>query len=209
MIFEQIRVGGDRNYAYLIADELAREAALVDPGCSGEFLVEKIQNDGLRLVYVINTHPHSDHTRDNGLVAKATGAKIAAFGDGDVCLVDGDVLKVGALELTVIHTPGHTPADICVLVDNKLVTGDTLFVGKVGGTGFGEDARIEFDSLHRLLDELDDGVEVWPGHDYGVRPSSTIGEERQENPFLLREKFKDFLWLKKNWLDYKKKHNIK
>jgi glyoxylase-like metal-dependent hydrolase (beta-lactamase superfamily II) len=142
------------------------------------------------------------------MVAEAFGAKIAAYGAFDVPLKDGDVLELGAVKLEILHTPGHTDADICILAGNKLITGDTLFVGKVGGTDFGAGARTEFESLRRLLDTLDDSVEVWPGHDVGVRPSSTIGDERRENPFLVRTDFEDFLWLKKNWADYKKEHGI-
>ena len=209
MIFEQIPIAHDRNFAYIVADEETKDAALVDPGYGGRQLVDLIESKGLTLRYVINTHAHPDHVSDNDLVTDATGAKLAAFGYGDVPVKGGDILKVGSLELEVIHTPGHTPGDICILVENKLMTGDTLIVGKVGGTGFGDDARTEFDSLHRLLDTLDDTVEVWPGHDYGVRPSSTIGDERRENPFLVRTDFDDFLHLKKTWLEYKAKHGIK
>jgi len=210
MIFEQIAlIGGDRNYAYLVADEGTKEAAIVDPGYDGKRLVDLVAERGLKLKYVLNTHSHGDHTGDNAVVTKATGARLAAFGRGDAPLADGDVLAVGALELKIIHTPGHTGEDICILVEDKLITGDTLFVGKVGGTDFGESARVEFESLHRLLDMLDDEVEVWPGHNYGVRPSSTIGDERRENPFLLRTDFDDFLRLKKNWLQYKEEHGIK
>ena len=209
MIFEQIPIEHDRNFAYIVADEETKEAALVDPGYGGEQLVGLIEQKTLGLKYVINTHAHPDHTSDNEIVIRATGAKLAAFGAGDEPVKDGDVLNVGGLELKMIHTPGHTPGDICILVENKLITGDTLFVGKVGGTGYGDDARIEFESLHRLLNTLDDAVEVWPGHDYGVRPSSTIGDERRENPFLVRTDFDDFLHLKKTWLEYKAKHGIK
>ena len=118
------------------------------------------------------------------------------------------------MKLQIIHTPGHTGDSLCVLAEGpgavgKLVTGDTLFVGKVGGTGFGDDARAEYDSLHDKLMILSDDVEVWPGHNYGVEPSSTIGNERKTNPFLLRESFEDFVDLKRNWLQYKAEHGIK
>jgi glyoxylase-like metal-dependent hydrolase (beta-lactamase superfamily II) len=110
-------------------------------------------------------------------------------------------------------TPGHTEDSICVLVKapgepGKLVTGDTLFVGKVGGTGYGDDARAEYDSLHEKLLRLPDDTEVWPGHDYGVAPSSTIGREKKTNPFLLCESFETFVELKRNWLRYKAEHGI-
>jgi hydroxyacylglutathione hydrolase len=128
--------------------------------------------------------------------------------------VDGARLALGRLSLTLIHTPGHTPDSLCLLVEEpgspgKLITGDTLFVGKVGGTGFGEDARAEYRSLHEKLMPLPDATEVWPGHDYGVAPSSTIGHERRTNPFLLRESFEAFVELKVNWLEYKRRHGIR
>jgi glyoxylase-like metal-dependent hydrolase (beta-lactamase superfamily II) len=130
-------------------------------------------------------------------------------GNADVRVADGDILKLGNLELEVIHTPGHTSDSICILAGDKLVTGDTLFVGKIGGTHTEEAARIEYTSLFNKLMKLDDAIEVYPGHDYGVAPTSSIGHERQTNPFLLRKEFKDFMWLKDNWAAYKLEHGIK
>jgi glyoxylase-like metal-dependent hydrolase (beta-lactamase superfamily II) len=90
----------------------------------------------------------------------------------------------------------------------QLFTGDTLFVGKVGGTGYGDDAREEYDSLHQKLMTLPDDTVVWPGHDYGVAPQSTIGHEKETNPFILRPDFQSFVELKRNWLAYKAEHGI-
>ena len=87
------------------------------------------------------------------------------------------------------------------------MTGDTLFVGKVGGTDFGKGARQEYDSLKKLM-KLDDDIEVYPGHNFGVKPSSTIGHERTTNPFILTHSFESFVELKQNWLAYKKEHGI-
>ena len=97
---------------------------------------------------------------------------------------------------------------ICVLAEKELMAGDTLFVGKVGGTGTRASAEVEFESLKMLM-ELEPDVRVWPGHNYGVRPTSTIGEELKTNPFILRlNNFEDFMWLKDNWADYKIEHGI-
>ena len=90
-----------------------------------------------------------------------------------------------------------------------MITGDTLFVGKVGGTDLGDSARDEYHSLFDKLLKLPDQTQVWPGHDYGVRPSSTIADERRENPFLLCSSFEDFVDLKRNWTKYKQEHGIK
>ncbi len=212
MFFRQIRAGGDRNFSYIVADEFTGKAAIIDPGMGADEELSLLKNNGLTLIYIINTHSHSDHTGGNAVLSGHTGAKIAmdtsARTRKDIGLSDGDVLKLGSLELHIIHTPGHTQDSICILAEKELVTGDTLFVGKVGGTGYGKDARDEYESLHKKLMTLPPETRVWPGHDYGARPSSTIGDELKENPFILRDSFESFVELKRNWLEYKKEHGI-
>jgi glyoxylase-like metal-dependent hydrolase (beta-lactamase superfamily II) len=104
----------------------------------------------------------------------------------DVAVDDGGILKVGAVEIRIIYTPGHTPDGICLLVDGKkLLTGDTLFVGECGRTDLpGGNSRQLYESLFGKLLKLGDEVEVYPGHDYGAKPSSTVGEERRTNYIL-------------------------
>ncbi len=211
MIFEQIRAGGDRNFAYLIGDEETQQAAIVDPASDPAQALEAAAGHNLSVVYLINTHGHHDHTSGNQLVLSRTNAQLLAGGQGGVA--DGHQVSLGKVELTFIHTPGHTTDSICVLAVEPgspgiLVTGDTLFVGKVGGTGFGDDAQAEYDSLHQKLMVLPADTGVWPGHDYGVAPTSTIGHEQETNPFLLRESFADFVDLKRNWAEYKRIHGI-
>lgn len=212
MIFEQISVGGDRNFAYLVADEKSKKAAVADPAFSPEKVLSRAEELGVEVAYLFNTHGHYDHTNGNDTVLSRTSAELVAWGRGG--LKDGARFSLGEVELTCIHTPGHTQDSICILASRpggpaKLITGDTLFVGKVGGTGFGRDARDEYDSLHGKLMVLADDTEVWPGHDYGVAPSSTIGHEKKTNPFILREDFEAFVDLKRNWLAYKAEHGIK
>ncbi|MFH1680801.1 MAG: MBL fold metallo-hydrolase [Candidatus Eisenbacteria bacterium] len=213
MIFEQIRVGGDRNFAYLVGDRPGGSALAVDPSYDPRAVHDLAEARDLSIRAILCTHDHTDHTNGNAELRALTGAEVrmhrSVAGPGVKGVDDGEVFRVGDLEVLVIHTPGHTPDSVCYLVGGKLLSGDTLFVGKVGGTGYGEDARAEHDSLHRKLLALPDETEVWPGHDYGVRPSSTIGDERRTNPFLLQPGFEAFLALKKNWLQYKKDHGIK
>jgi len=212
MIFEQVRVGGDRNFAYVIGDPDSLQGLVVDPAFRPELVLERASALGLSIALLVNTHGHDDHVNGNQLVLDRTGAELLGAWPGSTR--DGEKRTLGSLQLTFIHTPGHTADSMCLLVEGpagagKLMTGDTLFVGKVGGTGFGDDARAEYDSLREKLLTLPDEVEVYPGHDYGVAPSSTIGSERRTNPFLLRASLDDFIDLKRNWQAYKGEHGIK
>ena len=213
MIFEQIAIGGDRNFAYLVGDERSRKALLVDPAYNQAKVLSLVAKHSLDVIYVANTHGHYDHSQLSRKMASVTGAKVLSHKSssttGELGVEDGDELELGSLRIKILHTPGHTADSICLLVDGKLITGDTLFVGKVGGTDYGPQARAEYDSLFGKLLKLPDEVEVWPGHDYGTRCSSTIGHERRENPFLLCSTFEAFVDLKRNWLQYKREHGIK
>lgn len=212
MIFYQIDAGGDRNFAYLMADGEHGAAALFDPPPEASRYLPLVGAHGLQVAYIIVTHGHGDHTWGISEAKRRTGGRNVTHEESlvhaDIRVRDGDTLQLGSMTLTFIHTPGHTHDSMCVLGGKKLVTGDTLFVGKVGGTDFGEGARREYRSLHDKLMTLDDDVEVYPGHNYGVKPASTIGLERRTNPFLLRDSFESFLELKMNWLAYKREHGI-
>jgi len=215
LIFEQIRTGGDRNFGYLLGDRDAGEGVLVDPSYAPDALVDRAREQGLTLRYVINTHGHPDHTNGNARAIELTGAPVAAHPalptGADVTLSDGQALTVGAFRLETFYTPGHA-ADHIVIYERSsgvLITGDHLFVGKVGGTRTEEDARTEWTSLQRLLAAVPDQATVWPGHDYGVRPSSTIGLEKQTNPFLRCADVDAFLELKNGWPAFKKRYGLK
>ena len=211
MIFYQINAGGDRNFAYLIGDQDGGKAAVIDPPPNADRYQNLIDQHDLQVDYVVITHGHGDHTWGVSEAVERFNCKIIAHKSMllklDLPVDDGDVVALGDLEMEIIYTPGHSDDAICVLCGDKLITGDTLFVGKVGGTDLGEGARKEWDSLHKLM-KLDSGVEVWPGHDFGGAPSSTIGHELKTNPFLLRKTFEDFVDLKANWIQYKKEHGI-
>jgi glyoxylase-like metal-dependent hydrolase (beta-lactamase superfamily II) len=211
MIFHQISSGGDRNYGYLVACESSRQAAVVDPSPDPLPCWNRIEELNLQLTYIINTHSHADHAGGNAFFQKKSSASLvthASTGSGDIRIENAQSLPLGKLSLEFFHTPGHTEDSICLKIDQELVTGDTLFVGKVGGTYSTSAARLEFESLKKLM-KLDDDIRIWPGHNYGIRPSSTIGQERSNNPFILRlHDFQDFIWLKENWLEYKREHNI-
>lgn len=213
MIFEQVRTGGDRNFGYFLAEGGGGCAAVVDPSGAPELFFELLDRHCCELKYVICTHDHYDHTGGMDILARKSQALIVMHkinGDrADLPVEDGELIDMGRMQLKIIHTPGHTDDSICVLCGDILLTGDTLFVGKVGGTDLGEGARAEYDSLHRKLMSLPDETKVYPGHDYGVAPSSTIGREKVTNPFLRCGSFEEFVDLKANWAEYKKKHGVK
>lgn len=212
MIFYQIDAGGDRNFAYLVADQEGGKAALFDPPPNSARYIDLVKKHDLDVEYTIITHGHGDHTWGASEAVELFDCKTVGHksipADVHLPVDDGDTISLGTLTLDIIHTPGHTDDSICVLCGDKLVTGDTLFVGKVGGTDLGPGAKKEYDSLHGKLMKLDPGTEVYPGHDYGTAPNSTIGKERETNPFILRESFEAFVDLKKNWLQYKADHGI-
>jgi hydroxyacylglutathione hydrolase len=212
MIFHQIDAGGDRNFAYLIADKKGGVAALFDPPPDPARYRDLITQEGVKIEYIIITHGHNDHcwginpARDT-YHGKVVG-HVSMHLNLDLKVDEGDTLPLGNLTLRILYTPGHTDDHICIVCEKNVITGDVLFVGKVGGTDLGPGARKEWDSLQKLM-RLPDDTAVWPGHNYGVAPTSTIGHEKKTNPFLLQTTFDAFIDLKANWLDYKKKHGIK
>lgn len=205
LIFEQIRAGGDRNFGYLLADREALQGVLIDPSYSPDAFVQRAVDQGITITHVINTHSHPDHVNGNDVALERTGAPLAAHESAPtapaVRLTDGQELHVGGLRLRFIHVPGHC-ADHLVIYEPSyrlLITGDLLFVGKVGGTRTEEDARLEWDSLQRVVAAIPADATVWPGHDYGARPSSTITLELATNPFLQCADVNAFLQFKADW----------
>ena len=212
MYLKQFRTGGDRNFGYLAADETSRLAVAVDASYNPEMIVEDARREGLTIRYLFSTHGHHDHTNGNEEAARLTGCTPLLYGSlcpvSGVRIEDGAELPLGALQVKVLYTPGHTDDSICLCVGDVVFTGDTLFVGKVGGTDLAEQAVTEFRSLHENLLSLPETTRVFPGHDYGAAPESTIGHERQTNPFLLQPDLESFIDLKRNWAAYKKAHGI-
>ncbi len=207
-IFEQIKTGGDRNFGYLIGDRESQSSIVIDPSYRPELFVERAKAQGVNIQAIFNTHLHSDHTNGNTAVQKQTGAKIFQFGKD---LEEGSVINVGRYDIQVLHTPGHTE-DHVVFYEPKYqlaFTGDHLFVGKIGGTSSEAAAKQQHESLQRLLTELPETSTVWPGHDVGCRPSSTLYLESKTNPFLVAESLDAFLEMKEKWADYKKEMGLK
>ena len=194
-IFEQIRVGGDRNFGYLLGDRSKGEAVVVDPSYSPGQLVDRAEAQGLKIKWIYNTHSHHDHTNGNEEIASLTGAKLT---------------QEPVLGLQLIPVPGHTD-DHVVIWHEKFgvaLTGDHLFVGKIGGTGSQAAAKEQYDSFQKMYQLLPDETTIWPGHDVGVRPSSTLRIERATNPFLLAPDLEAFCELKADWATFKAQHGL-
>ncbi|MBS7609689.1 MBL fold metallo-hydrolase [Candidatus Bathyarchaeota archaeon] len=201
LIFLQIPVGTYRNFAYILADEATRLCVIVDPDFGFDKILRLLENYRLKVKYIIGTHSHPDHIFDCQKLASRTGAKVIMHKESraykDQMVEDGDILKIGTFEIRILYTPGHTPDSICLLVDEeerKLLTGDTLFVGGYGRTDLqGGNPEKLYDSLFEKILKLGDDVEIYPGHDYGDKPSSTIGREKRRNQFLNLKSKEEFL----------------
>jgi hydroxyacylglutathione hydrolase len=217
--FLQICLGGDRNFGYLCGDFQSGIAAAVDPGFGANLFMEAASDRKLAIKMILITHAHSDHIGQAEELAKLTEAPIYAGEQEAVSSAavvrDGDRLLLGNCAVLALHTPGHSPGHFCFLFDAKLVTGDLLFCGKVGGTGShfpGSSPEEEWRSLKRITG-LPDETLVFPGHDYyggeGDMPHSSLGYEKQHNPFLLCQDLNAFLHLKDTWAEYKRQHGIR
>ena len=197
----QLPIGPMANFGYLLADPAAGVAAAIDPSFDGRSLEAEAERLGVRVAYVLLTHGHPDHVGDAERLARAAGAKVAAHRLArvrkDVELEDGTVLELGGVGVKVLHTPGHTPDSCCFLAGRALFTGDTLFVGECGRVDLpGSSVEAMHDSLLRVLRGLPDDLVVYPGHDYGRAPTSTMGAEKAGN-YTLRprtlEEFRRFM----------------
>jgi glyoxylase-like metal-dependent hydrolase (beta-lactamase superfamily II)/rhodanese-related sulfurtransferase len=220
MIFQQLLNEESGCLSYLIGCTQAGRAVVVDPGRDrvAEYLAIA-RKKGLRITHVVETHTHADHISGNRDLAAATQAAIVTHRSAPVVfehetVQDGDVLQVGSVEMKILHTPGHTPDSLSILVTDKsrgdlpwfVLTGDALFIGSVGRPDLGGARAAEdaYASLTQVLLALDDLVEVYPGHGAGsmcgramsAKTGSTIGFERRFNPALQfrdRDRFVEFL----------------
>jgi hydroxyacylglutathione hydrolase len=207
MILETFPVGPLHCNCTILGDELTHEAVVVDPGDNLPEILSRLQKHGLTLRQIIVTHAQIDHVGGAALLKKVTGAPVflnkhdlellgamemqagwlgvptPEVAPPDASADDRTKIGLAALPAEVIHTPGHTQGSICLLFpgQNLLLAGDTLFAGSIGRTDLpGGDGRQILRSLRERLLVLPDTTRVLPGHG----PETTIGEERQSNPFL-------------------------
>jgi glyoxylase-like metal-dependent hydrolase (beta-lactamase superfamily II) len=188
MIIKQLDIGYMDNFSYIVGCEKTRQAMVIDPGSDTDQIMSTANNENLEIVMIVNTHGHGDHTAGNAALKERTGAKIIihdndanGYPQADVFLKDETSLQMGEINFEVIHTPGHTPGGVCLYAQGHLFTGDTLFVGDSGRTDLAGGHRPTLGNSIRRLMALPDDTVIWPGHDYGPTPSSTIAWEKRHN----------------------------
>lgn len=184
------------NFSYIIYD--GDEAVVVDTSFGAETIHSELTRRRLKLKYILSTHHHFDHVKENEQLAALTGAKIAAHRASpikkDIELNHGDILSVGDKSVGVIHTPGHTQDSVCYTAANAIFTGDTLFVGECGRVDLpGGSAEEMYRTLFERLSGLRDDTIIYPGHDYGETPTSTWGAEKHTNYVLRPRTLSEFL----------------
>ncbi len=209
MILREFTVGPLQVRAYILACEDTLKAIIIDPAGSEKQLADNIKSLGLDLIAIVNTHGHPDHTCGNKRMKELTGAPVLMhraddelFRDPGVVAMfrawgfepappadgyfeDGQVLNVGNLSFEIMHTPGHSPGSVCIYGQGVIVTGDTLFIDAIGRTDLpGGDYNVLMNSLRTRILPLPDDTLVLPGHDYGPKPTDTLGGQKKTNPYL-------------------------
>ncbi|HSB97222.1 MAG TPA: MBL fold metallo-hydrolase [Spongiibacteraceae bacterium] len=203
MIFEEFTAGGCRSYLVGCAETCA--AVLIDPEITLiDRYIAQAARDGLRIHYLIDTHTHADHFSAMQQLSRKLAVPVAMYRTSpapfvDLRLDDGELLVVGKLRLNVLHTPGHTSDSMCLLVEDRLFTGDTLLIGATGRTDLPSgDPEALYNSLFNVLLRLDPALKVYPAHDYKGRSHSTIGAEIAANPRLQKRDRAEFTAMMRN-----------
>ena len=198
MKIAQIPVGSMLNFSYIVYDEKNSIGIIIDPSWDLEKLLVFLEKNNITAKYIINTHTHFDHILGNDHISEITKAKIIQHEKStqkkEISVVDHENISIGELNLEVLYTPGHSEDSICLIVNKEsIITGDTLFVENCGRVDLpGSNPEKMYDSLSKVAN-LDDALVVYPGHNYGSTPTSTILNEKTNNPMLNFETKEAFL----------------
>lgn len=207
LFVRQLALGPMKNFVYLVGPADGREVAVVDPAWDVPAILSAVEAEGKDLVAAFLSHHHFDHingvapllaARDVPVYAQAAEVDfadaLAPFQGALKPVGPGDVVQVGSLPVTCIHTPGHTPGSQCLHCGGALVSGDTVFVNACGRCDLsGGNPEQMFDSLHRVLGGLPGSTRLYPGHDYGDVAVSSLERERANNPYFQLTALPDFL----------------
>jgi len=192
-----MKVGDQQNFVYLLVDEPSGEAIVIDSGWEIDPIVSAVRAEKLDVKYAVGTHHHSDHTATLWQLGRLFDAKIVAHRGSpvphDLEVDDGDTLRIGGLDVKILHTPGHTEDSICLYDGKHLFTGDTLLIGGCGRTDLeGGSPKQMFRSLHSVILNLPPETVVYPGHDSGEVSSRKLSAEARVNPALLAKSYGEF-----------------
>ena len=193
-VIHQIPVGEMMNFSYLLADAEAKICAAIDPGWEAEKIAAKAKSLQWKIDKILLTHTHFDHINSladlnriiGGVPIYVHSLEAEALPPGLTVkrTDDGSLIDVGGLEVRCLHTPGHTPGGQCFLVEESIITGDTLFIDACGRIDLpGSDPTLMLRSLAKLA-ALPPTLTIYPGHDYGPTPTATIGDQLKSNPYL-------------------------
>ncbi len=192
------------NFIYLIEDMSSKRAAIVDPAWDVPRMLKLAEKHGVTITDILLTHSHHDHINGVNNVLDKYDAELhllnieAEFWGAELGKPSlhhgGDTIQLGETEIEMLHTPGHTPGSVCYLVDDQLITGDTMFVFGCGRCDLtGGDPEIMFSTLRHLKEILPGSTVIHPGHDYAVTVTATMKEQVEGNPFMHFDKRDDFV----------------
>jgi glyoxylase-like metal-dependent hydrolase (beta-lactamase superfamily II) len=214
LYFKQIEMGPMQNFVYLIGSAETRKVAVVDAAWEIDKIFRLAAEDDLVITHAFVTHTHPDHVggrfagveiegvtellskcKAKVVVHKAEAEFLKALSSSDLIKAEsGDKIDVGGVEIRLLHTPGHTPGSQCFLVENRIVSGDTLFIGSCGRVDLpGSNPEQMYYSLTQKLKALPDDTILFPGHNYSDTPTSTMGKQKQSNPYFQFHSLKQFL----------------
>ena len=204
LFIQQYEIGPLNNFLYLLGDPATKEMAIVDPAWDAPHLIQEAERFGYRITSVFLTHAHPDHV--NGLsdvlayrdmpdyISKHESPALMRYLKNLVPIDHGSTLVIGNILFEVLHTPGHTPGCQCFLAQGNLISGDTLFIDGCGRCDLpGGDARVMYQSLSGIIAKLPGQTIVYPGHNYGLTPTDTIGHQLNTNPYLNCHSMQEFL----------------
>lgn len=196
----QLKTSDMENFSYLLYCPETGKGAVVDPSMRPQLVLDEAARRKITLQLLLNTHGHQDHIKGNGDILAAGAIKLAAHPDAvpgaDIQLTEGMQLPVGNSSVTVMYTPGHAPGSVVFVTADAIISGDTLFVSRCGRADLpGSDVRQLYTSLQRLK-KLPPATKVYPGHDYGPLPNSTIAWELEHNDFIKCPDLESFIALR-------------
>lgn len=206
LILQQMQVGPMENFIYFIGDKDTNEVVVIDPAWDVDFLINTAKKENLNIKGILVTHGHFDHTNGVELLLQRNDIPVyiskseAEFfkfnwGKENVKQVEhGDKLQIGNIEIQFIHTPGHTPGSQCFLVNDNLVSGDTLFINGCGRCDLpGGDVDQMFDTIYNKLMKMSDDTIIFPGHNYAEKKHDTLASQKITNPYMQYNNLKAFV----------------